>query len=302
MRVIITGGTGLIGSHLAARLVEDRHEVIVLSRHPEQHVDSIPAGVRAERWDSRTAEGWGPLADGAGAIVNLAGANLSDSRWTEAQKQKILESRVNAGQAVVEAVRGAAQKPGCVIQSSGINYYGTPGDVLVTEDSPSGNDFLSHVSRLWEASTAEVDQMGVRRAIIRTAMVLSAEGGALPRLMLPFRLFAGGPMGNGQQWYSWIHINDEVDAIYHLIKTSEAYGPYNLTSPNPVTNSRFAKILGEAMHRPSFLPVPAFALKTVLGEMSIVVLEGQRAVPKRLLESGYQFHFPELKPALEDLI
>jgi uncharacterized protein (TIGR01777 family) len=189
-----------------------------------------------------------------------------------------------------------------VIQSSGINYYGTPGDVLVTEDSPSGNDFLSHVSRLWEASTAEVDQMGVRRAIIRTAMVLSAEGGALPRLMLPFRLFAGGPMGNGQQWYSWIHINDEVDAIYHLIKTSEAYGPYNLTSPNPVTNRRFAKILGEAMHRPSFLPVPAFALKTVLGEMSIVVLEGQRAVPKRLLESGYQFHFPELKPALEDLI
>ncbi len=302
MNVIITGGTGLIGRALAADLLKEGHEVIVLSRRPEAYVGRVPAGVRLERWDGRTAEGWGHLVEGADAIVNLAGENIAAGRWTAERKRRIRESRVHAGEAVTAAVLAAREKPRVVIQASAVGYYGPHGDEEVDEDTPPGNDFLARVAVDWEASTAPVEEHGVRRVIIRTGIVLTPEGGALARMLLPFRLGLGGPLGSGRQWFPWIHIADEVGAIRFLMENEATQGPYNLTAPNPVRQREFARALGRVLRRPAFLPVPAFALRLLFGEMADVLLTGQRAVPRRLLEAGYTFRFPDLEPALEDLV
>ncbi len=300
MRVIITGGTGLIGRALTVSLAADGHEVIVLTRDPAR-ATGLPAGARAERWDGRSAAGWGKLADGAAAIVNLAGENLAAGRWTPARKRRILESRVQAGQAVVAAVREAGVKPGVVVHSSGVGYYGASGDVEVTEASPPGRDFLAQVCVAWEAASAETAALGARSVVIRSATVLSREGGALPRLALPFRLFVGGPLGGGQQWWPWIHIADEVAAIRFLIERADAQGPFNLAAPQLIREADFSRALGQALGRPSWLPTPAFALRLLLGEMATVLLDGQRAAPQRLLELGFTFRFPTIEAALRDL-
>ncbi len=299
-RVVITGGTGLIGRALAAELAATGYEVVVLSRNP-QRARSFPLGIRSEPWDGRTARSWGELADGAYAIVNLAGENLAGGRWTAERKHRIRQSRLDAGQAVVEAVRAAKQKPAVVVQASGIGYYGPHGDEGVTEDFPPGDDFLGRLAVEWEASTAPLESLGVRRVVIRTGVVLSWEGGALPRLALPSRFFLGGPLGSGRQWVPWIHIADEVRAIRFLLENEEARGPYNLAAPNPVTNRELARALGRVLRRPAWLPVPAPALRLLLGEMSTVLLAGQRAVPKRLLDEGFGFQFPDLGIALQNL-
>lgn len=300
MRVVLTGGTGLIGRALAAELAAAGYEVVVLSRNPQQ-APALPPGVQVVRWDGQTAQGWGDLADGAYAIVNLAGENIAAKPWTEAQKRRIRQSRLDAGRAVVEAVRAATQKPAVVVQASGIGYYGPRGDEVVTEDFPPGEDFLGRLAVDWEASTASVEEMGVRWVAVRTGVVLSREGGALPRLALPFRFFLGGPLGSGRQWVSWIHIADEVRAIRFLLENSSARGPYNLCAPNPVTNRELARALGQVLRRPAWLSVPAPALRLLLGEMAAVLLTGQRAVPKRLLDAGFQYRFPEIACALQDL-
>lgn len=300
MRVIITGGTGLIGRALAGELVAAGYPVVVLSRRPEA-ARGLPAGAEVVGWDGRTADGWGHLADGAWGIVNLAGESLS-RRWSAERKRRIGESRLNAGQAVVQAVEGARVKPRVVVQSSGIGYYGPRGDEELTEDAPPGRDWLSRLAVAWEASTAPVEAHGVRRAVVRSGVVLSLAGGALPRMMLPFRFFAGGPLGNGRQWLPWIHVADEARAIRFLLESEAASGPYNLAAPQPLTNAQFSRLLGRAMRRPSWLPVPAPALRLLLGEMSIILLTGQRAAPRRLQEAGFSFRFPRLEEALADLL
>ncbi len=234
--------------------------------------------------------------------MNLAGAGLADGRWTDERKRSILESRVKAGQAVLEAVSAAATRPKVVIQSSAVGYYGPRGDEVLNEDAAPGSDYLARVCFDWEASTAPVVRMGVRRPVIRTGIVLTTEGGAFPKILLPFKLFAGGPMGNGSQYWPWIHINDEVRAIRFLMENETASGPFNLTAPNPLTNKEFASVVGQAMGRPSLMPAPAFALKLALGEMSTVLLDGQRAVPSRLQELGFEFDFATLDAALKDLL
>jgi uncharacterized protein len=305
MRIIITGGTGLIGTELSKSLSADGHEVIVLSRHPEGK--DLPDGVRAEKWDGKTAVSWGHLADGADAIINLAGENIAGSgtlpaRWTKERKERILNSRLDAGNAVVEAVSAATKKPKLVIQSSGIDYYGNVPNGIVTEESPAGNDsFLAKVTVPWEASTAAVEQEGVRRVIIRTGVVL-AEEGSLESMSLPFKLFAGGPVGNGKQWLAWIHIQDVVSAIRFLLENENASGPYNLCAPEPVQYKDFSKDLGAVMGRPAIVPAPAFAMKLALGEAADLVLNGRRAVPKRLSDAGFSFAFPDAKSALQDLL
>ena len=306
MRVIITGGTGLIGSALAESLAKDGHEVIVLSRNPDRH--TLPPGVRAEKWDGKTAVSWGHLADGADAIVNLAGENLAGSgllpsRWTAERKQKILQSRLDAGQAVVEAVRAAKQKPRLVIQSSGVDYYGALADQVVTEASPPGKDgFLANVTIDWEASTAPVIAEGVRQVVIRSGVVFAREGSSFQTLALPFKFFVGGPLGNGRQWLSWIHLEDEVRAIRFLLEQETAAGAYNLCAPEPITNKGLAKVLGRVMGRPSIIPVPAFAMRLLLGEVADVVLDGRRAIPQRLQELGFTFHYPDAETAVRDLL
>lgn len=299
MKIVITGGTGLIGRALCPALLASQHEVWVLSRRPEAAV--LPKGCKLAGWDGRTSQGWAELADGADAIINLAGESLEAGRWNEARKESIRSSRVLAGQAVVEAVQKAAVKPALVIQASGIGAYGPLDDHMVDESAPYGSDFLSKVTVDWESSTRAVQDFGVRQAILRTGIVLSTQGGALKPLLLTTRFFISGKLGNGKQWWSWLHMDDQVGAILHLLQNPKSSGIYNLCSPNPVQMAEFGRTLASVLDRPFWLPVPAFALKILLGEMSTVVLDGQRAMPKRLLESGYRFKYEKLHSALVNL-
>ena len=302
MRIIITGGTGLIGRPLSQALVAAGHEVIVLTRNP-QKVKNMPAGVRLQPWDGESATGWGELADGAHAIVNLAGEGIADGRWSSARKQAIRQSRVNAGKAVMAALQAATVKPKVLIQASAVGYYGAEtGDALVGEQDSPGADFLAKVCFDWELSTAAAGRLGVRRAVIRTGIVLSNEGGAFPKLVMPFNFFAGGPLGDGKQWMPWIHWEDQVRAIQFLIDNEQAAGAFNLAAPNPVRNSEMAKAIGAVKGRPAFMPAPGFAINMVFGEMGTVVLDGQRAVPQHLQQLGFEFKYNTIETALRDLL
>lgn len=301
MRVLITGGSGLIGRALATDMARDGNEIIILSRRPERIV-GLPGNVRAEKWDGRTAGGWSSLVDGNTAIVNLAGEDISSKLWSDERKLAIRQSRLQASQAVVQAVKAAANKPTVVIQASGIGFYGPGGSKEITEETPPGQDFLAKLATDWEASTASLEELRVRRAVIRTGVVLSTAGGALPRMLLPFRFFVGGRLGSGCQWFPWIHIADEVGAIRFLIENKTASGPFNLTAPVPLNNAGFSRLLGRQLRRPTLIPTPAFALRLVFGEMATILLDGQHALPKRLLQLGFTFRFPEADAALKDLL
>lgn len=302
MKVILTGGTGLIGSHLADSLARDGHEVIVLSRSPEAKRDRTSAAVKTVGWDAKTADGWGKLADGADAIVNLAGKNLATWPWSEKNKRAFWQSRVNAGNAVVEAVERAQNKPRLVIQASATDYYGERGAEMMVESDPPGDDFLARLCAAWETSTAAVEGLGVRRVIIRTGLPFTMEGGVFPKLVLPVRLFAGGPLGSGDQYYPWLHLYDEIRAIRFLIDNPELEGPFNLSAPTPARQREVTATIAKILGRPAFLPAPAFAMRLVLGEMATVVLDSNRMVPTRLQEAGFEFKFPELEPALRDIL
>jgi len=306
MRIIITGGSGLIGRELTNSFSQDEHEIIILSRDPER-VKDLPSGGRAVKWDGSTPDGWGDLADGSGVIINLAGESIAGEnffpdRWSEERKRRIRDSRLNAGRAVTEAIRSAQSKPQVLVQASAIGYYGPSDDQLVEENTPPGDDYMARLCQEWENSSAQVVELGVRRVVTRGSIVLSTEGGAFTRLMFPFKFFVGGPLGSGRQYISWIHMADQINAIRFLIDNQKANGVYNLSAPNPVTNREFAKTLGQAMGRPSFVPVPEFAFRAMFGEVSTVVVDGQRVLPKRLLELGYQFQFPQLEPAILDTL
>jgi uncharacterized protein (TIGR01777 family) len=300
MRVLMTGGTGLIGRALATDLVRDAHEVVVLSRNPARAPDQ-PSGVELQPWDGCTIAGWGPLVNGVDSVVNLAGENISAGRWSAARKTRIVRSRSDAGRALVEAVNAATHKPRVLIQASAVGYYGPRGAEAITEDALPGDDWLSRVAADWEAVTRPVEDLGVRRVIIRTGVVLTLAGGALPKMALPFRFFVGGPVGNGRQSFPWIHIADVVAAIRFLIDHEEAQGVFNLAAPAVLTNAEFSSALGRAMHHPAWLPVPGFALRLLFGEMATVLLTGQRAFPARLQQMGFAFRFPTLDAALFDI-
>ncbi|MBN1966707.1 MAG: TIGR01777 family oxidoreductase [Anaerolineae bacterium] len=307
MHIIIAGGSGLIGRALIQSLTADGHTVTVLSRSPGNVID-LPDGAEAVYWDGKTANDWGDAVNTTDAIVDLAGASIGgqsllSTRWTSARRRRMVDSRLNAGKAILEAIDAATHKPGVLLQASAIGYYGThEDDRQLTEAASPGHDFLANLCVQWEQGTKPVERMGVRRVIARTGLVLSTRGGALPRQMLPFKFFAGGPMGSGEQWYSWIHLHDEIRAMRFLLENGDAKGAFNLTAPNPVTNAQFSEALGAAMNRPSWLTVPALALKLGLGEAAMMVLEGQRVVPERLQAAGFMFDFSEVGPALLDVV
>jgi uncharacterized protein (TIGR01777 family) len=305
MRVIITGGAGFIGKALAAELVKGKYDVVLLSRNPER-LSALPERVSAARWDGKTAQGWGELADGAFAIVNLAGESLLGSslfsiRWTKERREGLLLSRVNAGKAVVEAVQAAKVKPQVVLQVVGVGYYGARESQPVFEDEPPGTDYLAQMCIQWDAATQPVEALGVRRVVTRLGVVLARDGGSLPLQSLPFKLFVGGPVGSGKQGFAWIHLTDAVRAMRFLIENPQAQGVFNLTAPELVTNAQFGKVLGRAMRRPYYFPVPAFALRLAFGEAATVLLDGQMPDPKRLREMGYRFQFPDLASALGEI-
>ena len=301
--IIITGATGFIGRALCKSLIESGYNLAALSRNPEKGKEILGDKVQVVYWDGRSAEGWGHYADGAFAIINLAGDNIGAGRWTEEKKQRILQSRLNAGKAVVEAVEQAQNRPRVVIQASGISVYGDRGEEICDESTPLSTGFLPDVGRQWEESTQNVTSLGVRHAIIRSGVVFGKGGGFLSRVVLPFRLFFGGHFGSGEQWFSWTHIEDEVRAIQFLMESEAARGIFNLTSPNPLTSRELAKILGRVLKRPSWFHVPSFMLRLLFGEMAdALILSGQRGVPKRLLDLGFEFQYPELEMALREIV
>ncbi len=298
MNVLITGGTGLIGRALAKSLLADGNKIWILTRSPEQAI--LPLGCTAVGWDGRTAQGWGELVNEMDAIVNLAGVNMSAWPWTGKRKQSFWNSRVWAGQAVAEAVRLTKKRPAALIQSSGINHYGLRGS-LADESAPPADDFLARLTVAWELSSQPVEELGVRRAVIRTSVVLSRDNIIMKLMELPVRLFVGGRLGSGEQTFPWIHIADEVRAIRFLLTEERARGPFNLIAPDSVSNTEFIRALARQLKRPFWFPVPAFLMRLVLGEMSTMVLDGRPAQPKRLLEAGFEFKFPTLDSALLDL-
>lgn len=300
MRAIIAGGTGFIGRALVRELMEHDWEIVVLSRRPSKVAAAFDAGVIGMPWDNGD---WPDMLGPETAVINLAGANIAGGRWTRARKQRILDSRVRSGRNILNAVAKAGVAPGVLIQASAVGYYGPQGNTTINEYTDSGHGFLADVCRQWEASTAGVEQFGTRRCIIRTGVVLGRDGGALKRMLPPFRYFLGGPPGTGFQGVSWIHLKDEVRAIRFLMENPEASGPYNLTAPCPVNFRKFAHSLGTVLNRPYKTPVPPFALRLLFGEMADeVLLSGQLALPDRLRKAGFEFQFDKLGDALRDIL
>jgi hypothetical protein len=302
-RIIIAGASGFIGTALARELVDDGHEVVALTRNAGAGRDRFPEGVRPIGWDGRTAAGWAGYADGALAIVNLSGDNLARGRWTRAKKERILESRTSAGAALVEAVRQASAKPRVFVQASAVGFYGNSGDAEVDEDSPGGTGFLAGVVQKWEASTREVEDIGVRRVVIRSGLVLGREGGVWPSLVRPFYFIAGGPLGNGRQWFSWITLEDEVRAVRFLIEHGELAGTFNLAAPQPLREGELCRLIGKGLRRPCWVHVPAFLLKLLFGEKAgETLLVSQRVLPRRLAAAGFEFRHPDAATAAAALL
>jgi uncharacterized protein (TIGR01777 family) len=305
MKVAVSGATGFVGSRLVEQLHKDGHRVLVLTRNiaHAQKVFPNKAFSNAEivAYTPTVSGTWQEAIASCDGVVNLTGEPIGEGRWTPERKQEILNSRKLTTQKIVEAIAKADPQPSVLVNASAIGYYGTSETATFDETSPSGNDFLAQVCQAWEAEATKVTQAGVRLVILRFGIVLGL-GGALGKMITPFKLFAGGPIGSGKQWFSWIHIDDLVNLIIQALTKPEMSGVYNATAPHPVRMSELSTTMGKVMHRPSWLPVPDFAIEALLGEGAVVVLEGQQVLPKRTLESGFEFQYPDLQPALETIL
>jgi uncharacterized protein len=300
MKIIIAGGRGLLGTALSVSLARDGHEVVVLTRGTS---GDPAAGVRYVRWaPGNTPGAWHEEIRGALAVVNLAGEPIGDGRWSATRKRRITESRIVATRCLADAIGASPSPPSVFLSGSAVGYYGPCGDEVITEDAPAGADFLAGVCVRWEAEAARAAASTVRVVELRTGLVLARNGGALPRMLPPFWFGVGGPLASGQQYWPWIHIDDWVNLVRWAIATAGLSGPVNVTAPHPVTNAEFSRHLGRAMHRPSLLPTPAFALRMLLGEMADgLLLSGQRAVPAKALAADFVFGYSRLQAALAHL-
>jgi hypothetical protein len=302
MRVVVAGGSGLIGRKLIEELLRVQHKVTVLSRRPE-NVRKIFSTVHVEFWDAKTNDALIDVLDGADAIINLTGESIAAKRWTRIQKERILSSRIASTQAIIGAINQTRNKPSVLLNASAVGYYGNVPEGEVTEANPKGRGFLADVCALWEAEALKVQEAGVRVVLLRTGIVLDKNGGALRKFLLPFQFFIGGPMGSGKQWFPWIHIRDEVAAILFAMENERITGPLNLAAPESVRMLEFCRKLGKILHRPSWMNVPAFVLKIALGEMAeSLLLDGQKVIPQKLIDTGFKFQFPKLEGALRDLL
>lgn len=301
-RIVVTGANGMIGRRLVKRLLESGDEVHAFVRDLEKSRASVPADAKLVHWShDSTSNEWRSSIDGAHAIVNLAGASIGE-RWTTEHKRRIRDSRILGTRHIVDAIAEASNPPAVLVNASAVGYYGSHVAGKITEDSPAGDDFLAGVCRDWEAEANKARDLGVRVVAVRSGVVLEAHEGPLPRLLLPFRMFVGGPIGSGRQPFPWIHIDDVVEVYRWALNTPEVKGAVNATAPDVMTNGGFARVVGEVMHRPAFFPAPEFAIKLVLGEMADIVTGGQWVVSKRLQDMGYHFRHPRAKEALEALL
>jgi uncharacterized protein (TIGR01777 family) len=301
MKIVAIGATGFVGRRLL-QTMDSSWDVTVVSRDPDKTRDRVPGGVRLVRWNPDSEPFPDGVLDGTDGVVNLAGDNVADGRWTAAKKKRLADSRLITTSKLVDAMIATQPRPGVLINASAIGFYGPRGNEDLDEESSAGYDFLANLCQRWEAATKAADDKGIRTVLLRVGVVLGQGGGALAKMLLPFRLGAGGPLGSGRQWMSWIHIDDMVGLIIHALDNGDLSGPMNSTAPTPVTNREFSKTLGRVLRRPAFFPAPGFALRIVVGEFANVLLEGQKVLPRKAQASGYEFRFGELEPALRDVL
>lgn len=302
MKIVVSGGTGFIGRALCQSLLRRGMVVTVLSRNLLQAKAMLDPSVRVIEWDAVTPGPWESELDGAHAVINLAGEPIAAGRWTQKRKQLIVDSRVNATRLLVQALSRLANKPRVLISASGVGYYGTSQEIRFDERNGSGSDFFADLCVAWERAALAAQSAGVRVVCLRTGMVLDRDGGALAKMVPPFRAFVGGPIAPGTQWVSWIHRADLIGLIEWALTNEQVSGPVNAVAPEPVTMTDFCRILGKVLNRPSWLPVPEFALRVAFGELASVMTTGQRVAPKLALDGGYQFKFPRLESALRSIV
>ncbi len=303
MKVAITGATGFVGSSLVKKLFTEGHQVLVLTRNPataQKVFPSIP-NLEIVAYTPTESGSWQEAIAGCNGVVNLAGEPIAEKRWTAQEKQEILNSRKLGTQKIVEAISKANLKPSVLVNASAIGYYGTSETSTFDESSPAGNDFLAQVCQAWEEEAQKVKAYGTRLVILRLGIVLG-QGGAIAKMITPFKLFAGGPLGSGRQWFSWIHREDLVNLIIQALTSANMEGVFNATAPNPVRMAELAQTMGELMQRPSWLPVPSFALESLLGEGAMVVLEGQQVLPNRTQSSDFNYQYSTVKQALKEIL
>jgi uncharacterized protein len=300
MKILITGGTGFVGTQLTSRLIQDGHEVTILTRSLKGAKGSS-SRISYLEGDPTKRGPWQEAIKNHDAVINLAGASIF-SKWTEEHKKAIRESRVSTTQNIVEGIPSDPSKKITLFSTSAVGYYGFCGDEELVEDSPPGNDFLARIAKEWEVEALKARDKGARVVITRFGIVMGEKGGALSQMIPLFKKYIGGPIGSGKQWFSWVHIKDLAEAFAFLIKHPEISGPVNVCSPNPVRNKDLAKALGKALHRPSFIPAPGFMVKLVLGEFGSVILEGQRVIPRKLLNNGFVFQYPDIEKALQGIV
>lgn len=301
MKIIVAGGTGFIGSALIETLLSRGDKVVLLTRDLPSAQRRWDGRVDARLWNASDPGPWVMTIDGADAVINLAGESVAGGRWTPERKISLLKSRINSTRDIVSALQAAAERPLVMVNASAVGYYGAAPEGECTETAPQGTDFLAALCGQWEREAFAADKLEVRVVTARFGVVLGTQGGALAKMLTPFKLGVGGPLGSGRQPFPWIHLDDAVGAILFAIDNADVSGPMNVTAPEPATNAQFTKALGRALRRPAFLPAPAFALRLALGEMSSLLLEGQRATPKKLLTCGYEFRHPSLDKALSSL-
>jgi len=299
MKILITGGTGFVGTQLTSRLIKDNHEVTILTRSLKGAKGASP-GISYLEGDPTKKGSWQEAIKNHDAVINLAGASIF-SKWTEEHKKAIRESRVNTTQNIVEGIPSRPERPFTLFSTSAVGYYGFCGDEELAEDSPPGNDFLALIAKEWEGEALKARDKGARVVVTRFGIVMGEKGGALSQMIPLFKKYIGGPIGSGKQWFSWVHIKDLAETFAFLLKHPEISGPVNVCSPNPVRNKDLAKALGKALNKPSFMPAPSFMIKLVLGEFGSVILEGQKVIPKKLLENGFVFQHADIHKALQGI-
>jgi len=302
MNIVISGGTGFIGRALCNALTQKGHRITLLTRSSAPGSYHPAVTVTPVHWNGRDGGAWEQTLEGSDAVINLAGASIAEARWTDARKRLITESRVLATRALVRAMSRCSSTPATFISASGIGYYGACDDRVLDEGAARGEGFLADLCLAWESEALRAAEFGVRVITLRTGMVLEHDGGALPKMLVPFRLFAGGPIMPGNQWVSWIHRQDHIGLMQWALSTATVSGPINAVAPEPVTMDTFCEALGRVLHRPSWFPVPRLALTMLLGELGTLMTTGQRVIPAKAMAGGYKFQYPVLEQALQDVL